>query len=45
MKKNEYVAPEMEVVEIETERFIAASDNGTLIPDIDDDHEAGEGDF
>ena len=25
MKKNEYVSPEMEVVEIETESFIAAS--------------------
>ena len=25
MKKNEYVAPEMEIVEIKTESFIAAS--------------------
>ena len=27
MKKNEYVTPEMEVVEIQTENFIAASFN------------------
>ena len=26
MKKNEYVSPEMEIVEINTESFIAASD-------------------
>ena len=45
MKKNEYVAPKMEVVEIETERFIANSDNGTLIPGIDDGHDAGDDDF
>ena len=47
MKKNEYVSPEVEIVELETESFIAASDGkGNLEPGIrDDDDPATDDDF